>query len=273
MRASFVPDTAPQADTCTGHPPRQTPNIRTALAMDQLPHSNDGYNSLFADSQQFHSYDNAFLNGTDHNFNDAGWSLNSGNNFPNQSRGQPTVPSWQHNANHLSASSANNNFNGPPSHLPYGRSLSHSPAPFQQNQYGSFGNPQQQYRQPAFDPALFTPTTSGQDFNSNYATYGSQPQSLGTIAPQALQQETRSPALPGNNYANVNYAQNAFAQSRFAKAPAPTNVDQQALVAGIPRGSDAGSTPSSTLTRWSAPPILSAWVTTSQSASSLMSGQ
>ncbi|KAK5114595.1 hypothetical protein LTR85_010172 [Meristemomyces frigidus] len=211
--------------------------------MDQLPHSNAGYDSLFpADNQQYHAYDNSFLNGTDQAFNDASWGVNASNNYPNQSRGQPALPQgWQQNANHLSANSAHGNPNGQASPTPYGRSLSHSPAPFAQNPYGGFGNQQNfQYGQPQYDPALFNPSTTGQGFNSSYATYGGQTQTLETIAPQALEHEARTPSASGNTYDGMNYGQNAFGQTRFAKAPTAASIDQHALVASIPKGSDAG---------------------------------
>lgn len=210
--------------------------------MDQLPHSNAAYDSLFpADSQQYHAYDSSFLNGTDQAFNDASWGVNAGNNFSNQSRGHNAVPQgWQQDANHLSANSAHGNLTGQASPTPYGRSLSHSPAPFAQNPYGGFGNQQNfQYGQPQYDPALFNPSTTGQGFNSNYATYGGQLQNLGTIAPQALEHEVRAPAANGNAYDSVSLCQN-YGPPRIAKAPTTSNIDQQALVASIPKGIDAG---------------------------------
>ncbi|KAK5133744.1 hypothetical protein LTR08_007394 [Meristemomyces frigidus] len=214
--------------------------------MDQLPRSNDGYNSLFADSQPFHAYENSFLTGPDQAFNDASWGVNASNNYPNPARGQPALPqSWQQNANHLSTNAAQSNQIGQASPSAYGRSLSHSPAPFAQNPYGGFGNQQNfQYRQPSYDPALFNnAATTGQDFNTSYATYGNQAQTQGTIAPQALEHETRMPATAnGATYDAASYPQNAFGQARIARAPAPVtgNTDQHAIVAAIPKGLDAG---------------------------------
>ncbi|KAK4540156.1 hypothetical protein LTR36_009742 [Oleoguttula mirabilis] len=211
--------------------------------MDQLPHSNAGYDSLFpADSQQYHAYDSSFLNTTDQAFNEASWGVNASSNYPSQSRAQPALPQgWQQNANHLSANSTHGNLNGQAPPIPYGRSLSHSPAPFAQNPYGSFGNQQNfQYGQAQYDPALFNPSTTGQGFNSSYATYAGQPQTLGTIAPQALEHEARTPTTSGNIYDGMNYGQNAFGQTRAAKAPGTANIDQNALVATIPKSNDAG---------------------------------
>ncbi|KAK5686721.1 hypothetical protein LTR17_026898 [Elasticomyces elasticus] len=174
--------------------------------MDQIPRSNDAYNNLFADNQQYHAYDNQFLNGTDSNFQDASWSLNASN----------TLPPIPVSNSHL------NNVN---------RSLSHSPAPFGQNAFN--GYPAQQSFQPYQQQAQYDPAI----FNSGYNHQ--QPQSLGTIAPQALQQ-TRSPAPTGNPYAGLNYGSNNIGQQRNGSLGTSTNVNQHALIAAIPKGVDNG---------------------------------
>ncbi|EMC92347.1 hypothetical protein BAUCODRAFT_78523 [Baudoinia panamericana UAMH 10762] len=209
--------------------------------MDQ--HSGDGFNNLFADSnQQYQAYhDNSFLNGNDPNFPEATWALNASGYNPNPALSrvtQPGLPNWQ-NASHLSAPLATGNINGQPA--PYARSLSHSPAPFGQNNYTGYNvhqNLQQYQQQPQYDPALFG--NPAQDFNTNFNGYGNHNQSLGTIAPQALQQEIRSPTVNVNAYTGINYAQNAFNQSRFASMPAVKSIDQIALMQAIPKGTDNG---------------------------------
>jgi hypothetical protein len=209
--------------------------------MDQR---NDGFGNLFADSSQpqYHTYDTPFLNGPDHqNFtSDASWGLNA-SAFPASSQaGQQSVQAWSQNANHLSASSTHGGLNGPGS--PYSRSLSHSPAPFAQNPYGGFNSQQSlQYRQSPYDPSLYNTTNVAQTYGSNnFSGFPTQAQSAGTIAPQALQQETRSPAFANHPYATVNRGQPALAQQSFARPSAPP-VDQKQLLAAIPKGSDAGS--------------------------------
>ncbi|KAK5117005.1 hypothetical protein LTR62_006726 [Meristemomyces frigidus] len=203
--------------------------------MDQTPHSTTGYNNLFADSQQYHTYDHSFLNG-DSTLPDAGWGINASTSFldPHSSRAQPSLPSWQTNANQqLSTSPAQGN--------PYSRSLSHSPAPFGQNNLSSYAPPSNVHYQPQpqYDPSLFSTGAPGQSFNHTYGNYGNQ--NLTTIAPQALQHEARSPAGNGSPYAGVNYGQNNSGQPRNGNsAPIPQVVNQRALMSSIPASIDDG---------------------------------
>jgi len=209
--------------------------------MDQLPRGGDGSNNLFTDSTHpYHTYDNQFLNGPEYPiYNDASWGLNA-SAVPAQSRAsQPGVPGWQPNANHLSANPPHGSLNGQPS--PYARSLSHSPAPFGQNPYGGFSNQQNFPRPQQYDAAFFNSSTTGQSYSGgNYTSYGTQAQSHGTIAPQALQQQTRLPASTSQPYAGPTLAQSTLAQSRFPTQPPIKTVDQGSLVAAIPKGNEAG---------------------------------
>ncbi|TKA30718.1 hypothetical protein B0A50_02438 [Salinomyces thailandicus] len=207
--------------------------------MDHVPQSNDGFNNLFADNQPYHTYNSDFLNGPDQNFNDAGWNLNPGNNFSHQSRGQTALPTtWQGNANPVST--ATGNANGQPSPYAFSRGLSNSPAPFQQNPYSGFQYQQQQYQHQQFDPAIFNHAASGRSFNNGYFQYGTANQALGTISPQALQQQARGPTTTSNNHAGMNYSSNTLDQQRFARTPTSLSTNQQAPLPVIPKGKNGG---------------------------------
>ncbi|KAI7521055.1 hypothetical protein KC316_g19657, partial [Hortaea werneckii] len=216
----------------------------------QLPQNNNGFDTLFGDGQQYHAYNNDFLNGSDQSFSNSNWDLNAGAAF-NQSRGQPALPTtWQSNADHLSTAAGNTN--PQIAQYAYARGMSNSPAPFHQSPYGGFPpqqRPPQQFPQAQYDPALFHASTPHPGFSGNYAPYANPPpQTLNTIAPQALQQQqqqqqqqqVRPSSTPTNNYAGLNYAQNAFPRPVVARPPSSVNVNQQALVASIPKGQDAG---------------------------------
>lgn len=216
----------------------------------QLPQNNNGFDTLFGDGQQYHAYNNDFLNGSDQSFSNSNWDLNAGPGF-NQSRGQPALPTtWQSNADHLSTAAGNTN--PQIAQYAYARGMSNSPAPFHQSPYGGFPpqqRPPQQFPQAQYDPALFHTSTPHPGFSGNYAPYANPPpQTLSTIAPQALQQQqqqqqqqqARPSSTPTNNYAGLNYAQNAFPRPVVARPPSSVNVNQQALVASIPKGQDAG---------------------------------
>lgn len=165
----------------------------------QQPQANDGFpnHDLFADSN-YNGFDTLFPN--DHNQTyDASWGVNA-SNYPAASRAQhASTPSWQQNANQLSAQSANQNAQSPSDQ--YGRSLSHSPAPFTQATFNGYGNQQRYQHQQqsfAFDPALVAPSTSAQNYNTGYSTYGTSTGNAGTIAPQALEHEVREPVQNGS---------------------------------------------------------------------------
>ncbi|KAK3112768.1 hypothetical protein LTR53_010607 [Teratosphaeriaceae sp. CCFEE 6253] len=181
--------------------------------MDQLPRTTDTYSNIFADNQHYHSYDPSFLNGTDTNFQDASWNVQNGYE-PGPSRAQTSTPSWPQNAHQPTTIGPTNTF---PGH----RSLSHSPAPFGQNAFNGYP-PQQNfpsYQQPQYDPTLFN------------ATYGNQqPQNLGTIAPQALQQDPRPNIPPGRVSAGANAS--IPVQQRVS------NTSQRPGSAAIPTGTD-----------------------------------
>ncbi|KXL46086.1 hypothetical protein M433DRAFT_228237 [Acidomyces richmondensis BFW] len=210
--------------------------------MDQLPRGGDGSNNLFADSSHpNHTYDNQFFNGPDYQiYNDASWGLNASTVSGQSRAGQPAVPGWQQNANHLSASPAHGNVNGQAS--PYARALSHSPAPFGQNPYGGFSSqPSFPLRQQQYDATYFNSSIGGQGYaGSNFGPYGTQHQNHGTIAPQALQQPTRLAAPKSQAQADLNLAPSAVGQSRFGTQPPINTVDQSSLVAAIPKGNEAG---------------------------------
>jgi len=213
-------------------------------------HAADGFanGNLFADSQQpfHHAYDNFLSSGADQTLDDASWGVNaSGYQNPSRAAQQPQpqpqhqspVPGWQHNPNNLSVNTTHASLNG----QPYARSLSHSPAPFAQNAFANYGNQQNyQYGQTQYDPALFNQTPSGQDFNPSYATYSNQAQSVGTIAPQALEQDVRPLAASANPYHGSGFSQSTVGQPRSGQSAASGYVDQSALISAIPRGDDAG---------------------------------
>ena len=211
--------------------------------MDQTPHGNhnEGFanNHLFADSQpQFNAYDSLFSTGADQNSFDASWGVNA-SSFPAPSRAQNAAPSsWAQNANHLSTTHAPAHLNGQADS--YARSLSHSPSPFGQNGFGGYGGHQNiQYQQPAYDPSLVPPSNFGHSFN--YSTTNYQVPNAGTIAPQALEHETRSPVYGRNQYEGTpNYNLSNAGQSRSIKPSTQTFVNQQELLSTIPKGNNAG---------------------------------
>ncbi|KAK5164923.1 uncharacterized protein LTR77_009588 [Saxophila tyrrhenica] len=201
----------------------------------QMPRGNEGFsnNNLFGDSQQYNAYDNLFQTGNEQSPYDASWGVNA-SNFPAVSRTQPqhlSAPSWPQNANHLSSS----HISGQQS--PYSRPLSHSPAPYPQNAFNSYGAQQGfHYRQPQYDPSVVTPQSLNQNFSpystANYATNNG-----ATIAPHALQHENRSPAYGHNPYGTPTFPAN---NARPPSAVQPATVDQHKLVASIPAANNAG---------------------------------
>ncbi|KAK3709090.1 hypothetical protein LTR37_011069 [Vermiconidia calcicola] len=205
--------------------------------MDQLPRNNDGFsnNNLFGDSHQQYNapYDNLFQTGNDQNSYDASWGVNA-SNYSAPSRAQhPSVPNWPQNANHLSTSA---NVSGQPA-PPYSRSLSHSPAPYGGSSFNHFGAQQGfQYRQPQYDQTLVSPHAFNQNFN-NYPSSNYPVAQSGTIAPHALQHETRSPAFGRSPYDGQDYPMTNAQPSRSAVAE---TVDQRVLAASIPNGSNVG---------------------------------
>ncbi|KAH9836873.1 zinc- finger protein [Teratosphaeria destructans] len=224
--------------------------------MEQRQQNGAGFD-LFADSStsnpHYHAYDPSFLNGPDsQSFHEAAWAVNAGSNpNPNQSRvGQPA---WLPNANHYPAAAA--------ASQQYARTLSHSPASFNQTAYSGFDSPQnfqQQYRQPQYDPALLHTAPVGQPYGndnnnnnnnnnnnhhhhpaaSNNLGYGNQLQTSGTISPHALQQQARSSSVVGNAYNAFN--RNAYGPTILSGQPTAPNVSQRALIQAIPPGDGAG---------------------------------
>ncbi|KAF2767648.1 hypothetical protein EJ03DRAFT_143692 [Teratosphaeria nubilosa] len=203
--------------------------------MEQRQQNGGGFD-LFTDSSnpQYHAYDTSFLNGPDsQSFNDAGWGVNASSNS-NQSRaGQP---GWLQNANQYPAGT----------NQQYARTLSHSPASFNQTACSGFDGPQnfqQQYRQPQYDPALLHTATAGQPYGNNHATsnnlgYSNQIQTSATISPHALQQQARSSAVVGNAYNAFN--RNAYSHTAFSGQPMAQNVNQRDLIQAIPTGDGSG---------------------------------
>ncbi|CAK3949284.1 Aspartic protease pep1 [Lecanosticta acicola] len=210
--------------------------------------NNNGFanNSMFADSQQFNAYDNLslFQNGVDSTFTDASWGVNA-SDYPNQnqSRGQQSAPSWQQNANHLSAQSANPGYSGQAS--PYGRPITQSPAPYAQNAFNNLGAQQNfQYRQQQYDPSLGKrPSNNGQNFNLPMHGYNSPVPNSGTITPQALNRPAPPSPFPGNPYGGSAYQPNyGYLPPNRPQStnPQARPVDGRALAASIPQGSDSG---------------------------------
>jgi hypothetical protein len=212
-----------------------------AATMDQLPRSNEGFanSHLFADSQQYNAYDNLFQPGTDHNSFDASWGINaSANAYPGQSRAHQTpAQAWPQHANHLPGASTHAGLSGQGS--PYARSLSQSPAPYGSNNFNNFGAPQNfQYRQPQYDPTLVPPHAYGHAFN--YAPANYQTPNAGTIAPHALEHETRPPTYNRSPYSGGDYPMGNTNQGRPIKPIVAETVDQKALATAIPNGKPAG---------------------------------
>ena len=207
--------------------------------MDQLPRSNDGFanNNMFADSQQYNAYDNLFQPGTDQNSYDASWGLNA-SAYPGQSRVPPTpTQAWPSNANHLSTASTHAGLNGQAS--PYGRSL--SPSGYGQTHFNDFAAQQNfQYRQPQYDPTLVPSNPYPHGFN--YAAPDYQTPNPGTIAPQALEHESRPPTFNRSPYgaAAADYPMSNTNQARPMKSYVADTVDQHALSGAIPSGKPAG---------------------------------
>ena len=208
--------------------------------MDQLPRSNEGFanSNLFADSQQYNAYDNLFQPGADQSSYDASWGINASNySGPSRAPHASTPSNWSQNANHLSAPSTHASINGQPSQ--YGRSLSHSPSPYGQTPFNGYGTqPNFQYRQPQYDPTLVPPHAFARGFN--YPTANYQPPNAGTIAPHALEHETRSPSFARNPYERSDYTMSNASISRPNKSSTADIVDQKALVAAIPHGNRGG---------------------------------
>ena len=207
--------------------------------MDQLPHSRpDAFanNGLYGDSQQQFNYDNLFSSaGPDQSSYDNSWGVNPTNYLLPQSRAQAPLPSWaSHNPNrslHGSGSTPLGNSNAQPS--PYSRPVSQSPAPYGQQGYNGYNptqNFQYQQSQPQYDPALFQ---SSHPQNFNYPGVNYQIPNAKTIAPQALQHDSRSsfgnrPNVPGY-------------QAQSTSNPLSNNaVDQKKFVGSIPAGADSG---------------------------------
>ncbi|KAI5359543.1 putative Zinc finger, CCCH-type [Septoria linicola] len=197
----------------------------------RMPNSNDGFanNGLFADSQQFNTYDSLFPSGNDFsNSNDASWGLNASDfNHSDQSRANhAAVPSWQQN-NHLSAPGG---FDGTSS--PYGRTVNQSPAPYAASNFGNLAGQQTfPYRQQQYDPSLISQGNHGNNnFNHAFTAAG---QNAGTIAPQALNQQRSTPYIP--------QASHAVYQNRAAAVQQPARrISHHALVNAIPKGAEAG---------------------------------
>lgn len=194
----------------------------------QVPRNNEGFTNLYAGSQPFHAYDNTYLDGNDHTFNDASWGVNA-SNYPNPPSRVPqtSLPSWQPDANHLTDAD------------PFARSLSHSPAPFGQNAFVGYDSQQQpyQYGNTQFDPALFNPSAPGQDFNRTYSQYDTQGQNAGTIAPQALEHARLALPTTANTSKSSDFSHD---QTRFAKFEERTAVNERSLAASIPKGAFTG---------------------------------
>ena len=206
--------------------------------MDQLPRSNDGFaNNLFADSQQYNAFDNMFQPGFDHNSNDASWGINA-SAYPGQSRApQTNAQAWPQHANHLPAASTHVGLSGQTS--PYGRSLSQSPASYGSNNFNNYGAQQNfQFRHPQIDPTLVPSQAYSHGFN--YAATNYQIPNAGTIAPHALEHETRPPTYNRSPYAGGDYPMGNTNQGRPMKPFVAETVDQKALAGAIPNGKPAG---------------------------------
>lgn len=199
--------------------------------MDQLPHSRpEGFsnNALFNDSQQpqYYAHDNLLhSNAADqYSFDNSSWAVNANNYGLPQSRAE-TPQGWasSSHANH-SLHGHMGNLTGHPS--PYARPVAQSPGPY--GPYGYVAGPNFQYQQsqPQYDPALFQ-SSHGQSFQANATNY--QVPNPSTVAPQALQHDTRSPA-----------AFQARATPQAPSAFVENLVDQQKLIGAIPSGADAG---------------------------------
>jgi hypothetical protein len=203
--------------------------------MDQLPRrGNQAFpdGNMFGDSQQLNGYDNFFQPGPDHSQYDASWGVNA-SNYQAPSRTQQPAPSWPPHANHLSPTPAG--LSGQP--LPYGRSLSHSPAqPYGQHSFNDFGAQQHYpYQQPQYDPTLVPPQTFNQTLN--YSNTSLPNVNAGTIAPHALQNDSRSSTYGRSPYDLSDYQLNNARAGR----PYQTDViDQHALVRSIPKSNNAG---------------------------------
>nr|POF01153.1 hypothetical protein CFP56_21101 [Quercus suber] len=193
---------------------------------------------MFADSQQYHAYDDLFPNPVDHNnfAADPSWPVDGFSGQP-----QSRAPSWPSNNNN------NNNNNAPsptPPHLnaaAFARSHTNSPAQFAQNGFANYSAQQPyQYRPQQFDPALVAPSASGQDYSSAFTRYGAATQYGGTIAPRALEHEVRPPVPQRNSYASTDFPLNGLGVSRGP--PLQNFVNQKDLIDSIPAGSlDAAS--------------------------------
>lgn len=187
------------------------------LAMENQRHENEGFptTNLFADSQQYHhAYEDLFPPPVDsnNNFDPPTWPT-AGYSGPSQSR------VWQPNngnADHPSASPAPTLLHGP-----YGRDHSNSPAAFAQN-----GQQAYQYRPQQFDAAR---STSNQDFSSAFPTYGNPTQYNGTVAPHALEHESRLPPLSRSPYEGMDV-------SRSMRPAMPSVMNPKTLIASIPTG-------------------------------------
>ncbi|SMR43888.1 unnamed protein product [Zymoseptoria tritici ST99CH_3D1] len=221
--------------------------------MDRMPAGNnlDGYannSHLFGDSQQpqqhqhqqYNAYETpSFLStsaDSNHNF-DASWAVN-GNEFagPHHSRGLQATPNY-----HVPTSFNNNNGQA----SPYARNANQSPPQFNQTSFANYSaQPQQtyQYRPPPqqqqqqYDPSLVTPST-GTTYNFFDAQHGN----AGTIAPQALDRDTSTRQM--YPYVGAGYQPSNLNQAHLNRNPPPNQsrqVNQNALIAAIPQGADAG---------------------------------
>nr|POE56378.1 hypothetical protein CFP56_50922 [Quercus suber] len=201
---------------------------------DHSHNHNEGFshNSIFADSQQYHAYDDLFPNALDHNnfAADPNWASD---NFSGQSQSRASAwPSNNHSNNNTAQSP------GPSHHVnaaSFARSHTNSPAQFAQNGFAGYPTQQTyQYRPQQFDPALVATATTGQDFNAAFTRYGSQAQYGATIAPQALEHEARPPVPQRSSYATTDFSSNGLAISR---QPNFQNVViAQDLINSIPAG-------------------------------------
>jgi hypothetical protein len=218
--------------------------------MDRMPAGNlDGFannSHLFPDSQQQQSHQlqqyNAYetpqylSTAADSSFNPENWGVNADFAGPHQS-GTPNY--------HVPNSFSNNNAQA----LPYNRNSNQSPSQFNQTNFSNYGIQQHQqqqtfqYRPPQqqYDPSLVAPA-NGQTYNF----FDAQSSNTGTIAPQALDHEPSARrALGVSPYVGTGNPQQSatFNQTNSSRLPPPNQprqVNQNALIAAIPKGADAG---------------------------------
>ncbi|GAB7358765.1 hypothetical protein MBLNU230_g3992t1 [Neophaeotheca triangularis] len=219
--------------------------------------NNPGFGDLFADNNNY-EFDNLFATGNEQSLhNDPRWAVNGTQN-PSVSRGQPppTLPGWQQNGSNFSAGTTQSSFNG--HFASYGRTTSGSPSPYAQNTFTNYGQQQQQQQQPPYqynshhyDPNLTAPAHPHQTYSkantNNFPDYHIPPYHAATIAPRALEQQVPQgsrPQVSGPPHHNtvthpVHPAQPAAAAPR-PQLSVPIPVDQNALAAAVPQGTNNG---------------------------------